>query len=174
MKKQIYSLAAVVVIIGSAFAFIQSQDWKIAEGYSIKFEAGDPSGEFSGLKGTIQFDDKNLAASKFNVTIDVATINTGNGMKNTHAKGANWFDAEKYPAIAFTSSAITKTSSGFEAKGTLEMHGVKKEITLPFTFANNTFAANFEVNRMDFNLDDGKHPKMSPTMKVSISVPVTK
>ncbi len=126
------------------------------------------------MKGTIKFDEKNLAASQFNVTVDVASINTGNGMKNTHAKGANWFDAEKYPTIAFTSSAISKTAAGFEAKGTLEMHGVKKEIVLPFTFANNTFSANLEVNRMDFNLDDGKHPKMSPTMKVAINVPVTK
>ena len=174
MKKQTYLLASVALMIGSAFAFIQSQDWKIAEGYAIKFEAGDPSGEFSGLKGTIKFDEKNLAASQFNVTVDVASINTGNGMKNTHAKSANWFDAEKYPTIAFTSSSISKTAAGFEAKGFLEMHGVKKEIVLPFTFANNTFSANIEVNRLDFNIDDGKHPKMLPTMKVSINVPVTK
>ena len=174
MKKQAYLLASVVLMIGSAFAFIQSQDWKIAEGYAIKFEAGDPSGEFSGLKGTIKFDEKDLAASQFNVTVDVASINTGNGMKNTHAKSATWFDAEKYPTIAFTSSAITKTATGFEAKGVLEMHGVKKEIAMPFTFANNTFSANIEVNRLDFNIDDGKHPKMLPTMKVSINVPVTK
>ncbi len=174
MKKQTYFLATVVLILASAFTIIQSQNWKIVEGYSIKFDGGDPSGEFTGLKGTIQFDEKNLAASKFEVTIDVASINTGNGMKNTHAKSANWFDVEKYPTINFTSSAITKTSEGFEAKGTLEMHGVKKEITLPFTFINNTFAANMEVSRMDFNLDDGKHPKMAPTLKVSIIVPVTK
>ncbi len=95
-------------------------------------------------------------------------------MKNTHAKSANWFDVEKYPTINFTSSAIAKTSNGFEAKGTLEMHGVKKEITLPFKFANNTFAATMEVSRMDFSLDNGKHPKMAPTLKVSINVPVTK
>src|ERR1043165_2381492 len=109
MKKQTYLLASVVLIIGSAFAFIQSQDWKIAEGYSVKFDGGDPSGEFRGLKGTIKFDEKNLASSKFDVTIDVASINTGNGMKNTHAKSANWFDAEKYPSIIFTSSTIAKT-----------------------------------------------------------------
>jgi polyisoprenoid-binding protein YceI len=174
MKKQTYLLTTVVLILASAFTFIQSQDWKIAEGYSIKFDGGDPSGEFSGLKGTIQFDEKNLATSKFEVTIDVASINTGNGMKNTHAKSANWFDVEKYPTINFTTSAITKTSSGFEAKGTLEMHGVKKEITLPFTFTDNTFAAAIEVNRLDFNIDDGKHPNMAPTLKVAINVPVTK
>lgn len=174
MKKHFYLVTSLAAVVLSAFTFIQSQDWKIDEGYSIKFDGGDPSGEFRGLKGTIKFDEKNLASSKFDVTIDVASINTGNGMKNTHAKSANWFDAEKYPNIIFTSSAISKTAAGFEAKGTLELHGVKKEITLPFTFANNTFAANMEVARADFKLDDGKHPKMAPTLKVSISVPVTK
>jgi len=174
MKKPIYLVATLLLIGASAFTFIQSQNWKVAEGYSVKFDGGDPSGEFTGLKGTIQFDEKNLAVSKFDVTLDVASINTGNGMKNTHAKGATWFDAEKYPTIAFVSSAITKTADGFEAKGTLEMHGVKKEIAMPFTFTNNTFASNFEVNRMDFNLDDGKHPKMMPSLKVAINVPVTK
>ena len=173
MKKQTYLLSTLVLIFASAFTFIQSQNWKVAEGYSIKFDGGDPSGEFSGLKGTIQFDEKNLGASKFDMTLDVASINTGNGMKNTHAKGATWFDVEKYPTIAFTSTAITKTASGFEAKGNLEMHGVKKEIIMPFTFVNNTFASNIEVNRLDFSLDDGKHPKMAPTLKVSINVPVT-
>jgi polyisoprenoid-binding protein YceI len=174
MKKQAYLVTAFALIVASAFTFIQSQNWKVADGYSVKFEAGDPSGEFTGLKGTIQFDEKNLATSKFEVTVDVASINTGNGMKNTHAKAANWFDAEKYPTINFTSSVITKIPAGFEAKGTLEMHGVKKDFTMPFTFANNTFASSFDVNRLDFNLDDGKHPKMSPTMKITLTVPVTK
>ena len=174
MKKQPYLLATFVLILASAFTFIQSQNWKVAEGYSIKFEGGDPSGEFSSLKGTILFDEKNVSASKFDMAVEVASINTGNGMKNTHAKSPNWFDAEKYPNITFTSSAVTKTGTGYEAKGTLEMHGVKKEVAIPFTFANNTFDGVIDVNRMDFNLDDGKHPKMQPTMKVTIHVPVTK
>ena len=174
MKQRLLLIATGLLIIASASTVTQAQSWKIAEGYSVKFDAGDPSGEFTGLKGTINFDEKNLGSSKFDVSIDPATINTGNGMKNTHAKGAGWFDVEKYPTIAFTSSAITKTASGYEAKGTLDMHGVKKEIAIPFTFSNNTFASTFEVNRKDFNLDDGKHEKMSPTMKVSLTVPVTK
>lgn len=57
------------------------------------------------------------------MSIDVASINTGNGMKNSHAKGATWFDVEKYPTINFVSSAISKSATGYEAKGTLEMHG---------------------------------------------------
>jgi len=174
MKRQPYLFATIVLLIASAFTFIKSQTWQIAEGHSVKFDGGDPSGEFTDLKGTVIFDENDLANSKFETTIDVASINTGNGMKNTHAKSANWFDIEKYPTINFTSSSIAKTDSGFVAIGILEMHGIKKEFTLPFTFVDNVFSANVEVSRVDFKLDDGRHPKMLPVMQVSISVPVTK
>lgn len=174
MKKNIYPIAALLLIFASAFTFIQAQDWKITESYAVKFDGGDPAGEFKGLKGAISFDPANLAASKFDVSIDVATINTGNGMQNTHAKSATWFDAEKYPAITFKSTAITKTAAGYAAKGILDMHGVQKEITIPFTFSNNTFAANFEVNRNDFGIGKPDHDKVPPALKVALSVPVTK
>src|SRR5579862_38805 len=81
MKRIIYPFAALIILAASAFSFIKSQDWKVGDDYSIKFTSGDPSGEFKGLKGTVSFDDANLAASKFDVSVDVATINTGNGMK---------------------------------------------------------------------------------------------
>src|ERR1700710_668365 len=109
MKKLIYPIAALALLAVSAFTVVKSQDWKISDSYAVKFDGGDPSGEFKGLKGTISFDPNNLASSKFTTSIDVASINTGNGMKNTHAKSEKWFDADKYPTISFTSGAITKT-----------------------------------------------------------------
>jgi polyisoprenoid-binding protein YceI len=174
MKKVIYPLAAIIILFASAFTFVQSQNWKIAENYSVKFDGGDPSGEFSGLKGSISFDDKDLAGSKFDVALDVATINTGNGMKNTHAKSEKWLDATKYPTIKFTSSSIAKTAAGYEAKGMLDMHGVQKEISFPFTFDGKVFAGSFEVNRLDYNINTAEPEHGSAKFKVSVSVPVTK
>jgi polyisoprenoid-binding protein YceI len=174
MKKFIFPLAAVLLIAGSAFTVMSAQDWKISDNYSVKFDGGDPSGQFSGLKGTISFDPNDLASSKFDASIDVATINTGNGMKNTHAKSEKWFDAEKYPMIQFTSSAITKIASGYEAKGTLNMHGVQKEIVIPFTFDDNIFKGSITVNRLDYNINTAEPAHGSSTFKVDIAVPVTK
>ena len=174
MKKAMYPVAALAIIIASAFTVIKSQDWKIADNYSVKFEGGDPSGEFRGLKGTISFDPNDLASSKFDAAIDVATINTGNGMKNTHAKSDKWFDAEKYPTIRFTSAAITKTSAGYEAKGILDMHGVQKEITIPFTFDNNIFKGSIQVSRLDYNINTAEPNHGAATFKVDITVPVVK
>lgn len=173
MKKLIYSFAILLLLSGVTLT-AQSQDWKIGDNYSVKFSSKDPSGEFKGLKGTIRFDPADLGNAKFDVTVDVASINTGNGMKNTHAKSAKWWDAEKYPTIHFTSSAITKTASGYEAKGTLDMHGVQKEIVMPFTFEKNTFTSSFEINRLDYNVNTAEPEHGAAVLKVDLNIPVTK
>jgi polyisoprenoid-binding protein YceI len=178
MKRIFYPTMALMIVLGSAFTVLQSQNWKISEDYSIKFSSKDPSGVFRGLKGSVVFDDKNLAGSKFDVTVDVASINTGNGMKNTHAKSAMWFDAEKYPQIIFTSKEIVAAGTGFQAKGVLEIHGVKKDFTIPFTFDKagdgGTFKAAFDINRMDFNINTAEPDHGASVIKVELNIPVTK
>ncbi len=174
MKKLMYPFAVITLLIASAFTVVKSQDWKIGDDYSVKFNGGDPSGEFRGLKGAINFNPDDLSASNFQVSIDVASINTGNGMKNTHAKSEKWFDAEKYPAITFASTSITKTEGGYVAKGTLDMHGVQKEITIPFTFNDNVFHGSFEINRMDYNINTAEPDHGASQFTVDITVPVTK
>jgi polyisoprenoid-binding protein YceI len=174
MKKSVFPAAVVIMILASAFTFFRSIEWKIGENYSVKFDGGDPAGEFSGLKGVINFDPDNLQASNFDCTVDVATINTGNGMKNTHAKSDKWLDAAKYPVIRFTSKSIKKTDVGYEATGTLDFHGVQKEVTIPFTFINNTLAGQFEVNRLDYKINTEEPNHGAQLLKVSLNVPVTK
>jgi polyisoprenoid-binding protein YceI len=173
MKKIFFPLAIAATMLLSGFTVYTSTSWKIASGYSIKFTSDDPAGVFTSFKGDISFDASDLASSKFDVTIDVNSINMGNGMKNTKSKGEDWFNADKYPTIKFTSSKINKTASGYEAVGTLDMKGVQKPLTIPFTFANNTFTGSFNVNREDFKVGaPGGHA--SSVLKVDVSVPVTK
>lgn len=176
MKKIIFSIAT-LLSLAAVFAFTISQNWKITDKYNISFSGGDIGGIFKTFSGAIVFDEKNLAASKFDVSIDVASINTGNGLQNKHAKSDEWFDAAKYPAIKFTSGRFAKTAGGYQVTGTLDMHGVKKEITIPFTFkgAGNaaTFAGSFTVNRNDFKI--GKPGgEVAETIKIDVSVPVVK
>ncbi|MFK8054817.1 MAG: YceI family protein [Saprospiraceae bacterium] len=163
------------IILFSAFTISSSTTWKIADGYSVAFTSKDPSGVFTKMDGDITFDEDNLDASMFDVAIEVASINTGNGMKNKHAKSAKWFDAEKYPTIRFTSSAFAKTDSGYEVTGTLDMHGIQKEFTMPFTFENNTFVSSFMVSRVDFEIGSmkGMSGKVPAEIKLDLSVPVT-
>lgn len=168
-------LVAAIIFL-SAFTVNNSMSWQIAEGYSIKFAGTDAEGIFKTMTGDIQFDENNLDASRFSTSIDVASINTGNGMKNKHAVSKKWFDADTYPAITFNSSKFSKTDAGYEVTGTLEIHGTQKEISIPFTFTDNTFQGEFSVNRLDFGVGTmkGMSKKVSNEIKLEISVPVTK
>ena len=177
MNKLMYPIAAVLILAGSAFTFIAAQNWQIAEGYSIAFSSNDASGIFKGFKGNVAFDEQNPATSKFDVTVDVATINTGNGLQNKHAKSDEWFDVAKYPQIHFISQKIVKAGNGYQVTGDLEIHGVKRSETIPFTFKKSptggVFAGTFTVNRNDFKL--GKPGgDVAEEIKLDISVPVTK
>jgi polyisoprenoid-binding protein YceI len=177
MKKLLYPVSAIALLVASAFTVAKFQDWKISDNYSIQFTSDDPSGIFRGLKGTVNFDEANLADSKFDVSIDVSTINTGNGMKNVHAKSEKWFDVQKYPTITFVSKEITQTANGYEAKGDLQMHGVTKEIVMPFTFAKTAnggiFTSSFDINRMDYDVNTAEPNHGAQVLRVDISVPVT-
>jgi polyisoprenoid-binding protein YceI len=175
MKKIIFPIAIGATLFLSAFTSLSSMNWKIADGYSVKFTSKDPSGVFTSLKGDIAFDANKLDEAKANLVIDVASINTGNGMQNTKAKNETWFNADKYPNIKFTSSKFAKTATGFEVTGTMEIRDVKKEVTIPFTFTNNTFAATFNVNRLDYHVGniEGMNAHASTDIKIDVSIPVT-
>jgi len=175
MKTFFYAATSVVLFTTSAFVLRTATNWKIGDKYSIKFSAGEAEGIFKGLKGTIKFDEADLAGSSMNVSIDVNTINTGNGMMNKHAKGKEWLDATTYPTIKFVSSAITKTDKGYQAKGKLTVKGTTKEINLPFTFTKagegGTFKGNLSINRADYKITE---EGIDQTIKIDLTVPVKK
>lgn len=158
-------------------SFALVAEWKITDQYHIDFSTSGVNGTFKKFDGTVLFDEHDIAASKFDVTIDVESISTGNKLKNKHAKSNHWFDAETYPTIKFISKTITKSDSAYEVVGDLQMHGITKEISIPFTFKNNDtegiFSGNFTVNRNDFGI--GKPGGVvGDIIKLNVSVPVRK
>lgn len=175
--KRLIIFSATLLLTAAVFAFTVVQGWKIGDKYNISFASNEAGGIFKTFKGNIVFDEKNLAASNFDVTVDVASINTGNGLQNKHAKGDEWFDAAKYPVIRFTSKKIDKAGSAYQVTGDLEIKGIKKSFTIPFTFQRSgngaTFNGTFNVNRNDFHI--GKPGgDVADVIKVTVAVPVVK
>ena len=176
MKKIFFSIAT-LLLLAAVFAFTALQTWQITDKYTISFSSDDVGGIFKTFSGQVIFDEKNLSASKFDVTIDAASINTGNGLQNKHAKSDEWFDVAKYPAIKFVSTKIIQAGSAYQAIGNLQLHGQTKVINIPFTVQKNgdglTFAGSFSVNRNDYGI--GKPGgDVAEVIKVDISVPVVK
>jgi len=109
-------------------------------------------GTFQGMKGTLAFDPGNLAAANFNICIDVASVDTGNKKRDQHLLKEDFFFEATYPQICFESTAVEKTAEAYLTKGNLTIHGISKEVDLPFTFDGKTFRGNLEVSRYDFGV----------------------
>ena len=169
-------LAAVLMLTSAAIYIASAPSYKIKDGYSIAFKSKDPSGEFTTMKGTIKFDADDLAGSKFELSFDVNSISTGNGMKNKKALTAEWFDAGKHPQITYTSSKIEKSGDGYNVYGTLKMKGISKEKKVPMKVSGSgkelTFSGSFSVNRIEYKV--GKKSDVVPdVMNITYSIPVS-
>lgn len=86
-------------------------------------------GQFTKFEGKITLADK-IEKSKVSVTIDAASIDTGNKKRDDHLRNADFFDASKYPQIKFESTEVKGTAESFKVTGNLTMHGVTKKVTL--------------------------------------------
>ena len=97
-------------------------------------------------------------------------------MKNKHAVSDKWFDAEKYPNITFKSNSVSKEGDSFKVTGIMNIHGVAKEMTIPFTFNENSFSSKFSVNRLDFGVGTmkGMSKKVSNEINLDVTIPVSK
>ena len=177
MKKLVFPFLALGILIVSGAMTLTAPAYTIKTGYSIEFKSKDPSGVFKTLKGNISFDESDLATSKFNFTIPVESISTGNGMMNKKAQIEEWFNSEKYPDIKYVSSKIEKSSDGYMVTGTLTIKGTSKEKKVPLKVAKNgaelTFSGTFNVNRADYKVGH-KSDAVPDIMNISYSIPVTK
>jgi len=104
-------------------------------GFSIPILGGLSSvrGKFTDFTVEMVYDDKDVTKSTVNAVIKAASIDTGIEARDKHLRNADFFDVEKFPEITFKSSRIEKKSQNFIAHGAFTMHGVAKEIALPFT-----------------------------------------
>ncbi|HEV2800332.1 MAG TPA: YceI family protein [Pyrinomonadaceae bacterium] len=104
-------------------------------GFSIPILGGlsQVRGKFSDFTVEIVYDDQDVTKSTVYAVIKAASIDTGIERRDAHLRNADFFDVEKFPEITFRSSRIEKRGKDFIAHGTFTMHGVSKELALPFT-----------------------------------------
>ena len=109
-------------------------------------------GTFTGMKGTIEFDPTDLSNAKMNVCRDANSVDTDNKKRDEHLRKEDFFDVANYPAICFALTSAEKSTTGSTATGTLTMHGITKEVSIPFTFSDNTFRGTLSIDRMDYEV----------------------
>jgi polyisoprenoid-binding protein YceI len=143
-------------------------------GFSVPILGGlsQVKGKFTDFAITLNHDEKDVTKSSVSVVIKATSVDTGIERRDAHLRNPDFFDVEKFPEITFKSERIEKKGKQFIAHGPLTMHGVTKQIALPFnitgTFknpANNKmtvgYSAQVVLNRRDYGINYSRQD--SPT-----------
>ena len=136
-------------------------------GFSIRHFFSKVPGKFNTYEGTISVDPKDLSKSVVEVSIDTASIDTGNKDRDSHLQSPDFFDATKFPKMTFRStSVVPQGTNKATMKGDLTMHGVTKPVVLDVEatpqvkgMRGETRAgarATTKVNRKDFGINWSK------------------
>ena len=89
-------------------------------------------GHFREFEGTAHVDTANPAASSVRVTIQAASVTTGNEQRDGHLRTPDFFDIENHPEITFVSTHVERDGAEWEITGDLTINGITKPVTIPF------------------------------------------
>src|SRR4051812_33747396 len=142
-----------------------ARDWQVdAAKSSLTFKGTYQNGPFDGkfkkFDATIAFDEADTSKDRFDVKVDLASVDTQSSERDDTLRTADFFDTAKFPQAHFITQAFEKGADGtLEAKGSLTIRDKSKPVTLKVKFAASGDTATLDVdttlNRLDFGLGTG-------------------
>ncbi|MES0875233.1 YceI family protein [Sinimarinibacterium thermocellulolyticum] len=130
--------------------------------FSVKQMGVAVSGQFRRFDAKIDLIADDVSASSATVTVDISSLSTGDADADAIALDAPWLNGDAFPQARFTSSAVRRTGDNtFEARGTLEIRGKAREVTVPFETATQNdgstrITGGFTLRRSDFGIGGGE------------------
>jgi polyisoprenoid-binding protein YceI len=166
-------LVLVLVMLGPMLpGSVLAASWTIEDGSAIRFEAyqqGAPvQGSFERFTAEIVFDPDDLAGSRIEVEIEVASIATGHKDRDTALRSPPLFDVERWPTARFASTKLERLGGeAYQAQGQLTIRNVRKDVVLPFTLRiadhpgdpdllQADAAGELTISRLDFGVGQGE------------------
>lgn len=163
MKKMLTFL----MLLASTTLFAQ-QKWSVDQAHSTvgftvaHLVVSEVEGRFTKFEGTIESTTPDFTNAKVNFVVDVNSINTDNEMRDKHLKGDDFFNAEKFPQMSFTSTSFKKVKGNqYILEGNLTIKDVTKKVKFAVTYNGSVksakgsvagFKASTTIDRTAYNL----------------------
>lgn len=144
----------------------EPRNWTVTQGGNIGFTArwnGDPvNGSFARWSAKILFDPEALDASNIEVSIDLASVDTGDSQRDGTLTDSDFFDTSRFSRATYRASRFRALGGNrFRADGTLTLRGVSKPVPLNFTLdidANRAHArGTATIDRTSFGVGQGDY-----------------
>ncbi len=147
-------------------------------GWSTTFQGEAINGAFAGYAAQIAFDTDKLEQSHVKVSIDLASVASGDDNRDGTLKSDQFFNVASFPKATYEASKFTKAdATHFVAHGKLSLHGVTKALDLPFTLSIKNGTADMsgavDLDRTAFTVGSGDYAKtdaIPAVVKLAITV----
>ena len=156
------SMAAVLLPAASSLAdeFKVVQTEKSTLNFGYKQMGVSMDGHFKKFTAQIDFNPANLAGSKAQFDLDLASIDVGSDEGNDEVVGKQWFNTKAYPKATFSTASIKSLGGNrYEVSGPLTIKGRTKTVTAPavVTISGKTasFDGTFVILRSDYSIGEG-------------------
>jgi polyisoprenoid-binding protein YceI len=91
-------------------------------------------GKFTKYSGELDLNEQHPEQSKVSVTIETASLTTGQEQRDGHLRSPDFFDVANYPTITFKSTRVEKKGEDrYQLFGDLTIRGVTREVPLDVT-----------------------------------------
>jgi len=164
MNKTIVAAAGALFISAAAVAADTAASYTADPQQSrLEFTGVQAGAEFKGVfhkfTASVEFAPDALAASHIDVQIDMNSVDSMDKDRDTTIRGKDIFDVAHMPTAHYVTKTITKTAAGFNAIGSLTLHGVTKDVPIDFQFNPGAGGAKLsgsaKLNRLDFGVGQG-------------------
>lgn len=145
--------------------------------FSTAFEGETVNGRFSNYTTQIAFDPEQLARSHVKVTIDLASVASGDSDRDATLKSDSFFNVAAAPKAVFEAKSFAKKdATHFVAHGKLTLHGTTRPVELPFTLTIKDGVANMSgsttLDRTAFGVGSGDYAS-TDTIPAKVKVDIT-
>jgi polyisoprenoid-binding protein YceI len=127
--------------------------------FSFMQAGAENQGEFRQFTTELRYDQKNLAASSLDVTVQTGSFETQDKDRNDTLASAELLDPKKFPTARFVASSLSKGANGIEAIGKLTLHGVTKSLSLPLVMKTTATGAEISgqttIKRLEYGIGQG-------------------
>jgi polyisoprenoid-binding protein YceI len=117
-------------------------------------------GRFKKFTADVRFDPRDLANARFDVTVDLNSVDTQDAERDDTLKSAELFNAAQYPEARYVADKFTSRGGAkFAANGKLTLRGVTRDVPIQFTFEPGADGAwlkgSTTIKRLDFGVGQG-------------------
>ncbi len=167
--KKIHRLAAAALLAlalpGAALAADYTVQPASTLGFTGSFQGASFDGSFKQWHAAISYDPAKLAASKFDVTVAMASVAVSDKDQQSALPGKDFFDVAQYPSAHFVTTGFRSVGGKVIADGQLTLRGVTKPVSLAVDFKpqgrNATLDVSTTLKRLDFNVGGGDYADTS-------------